>query len=803
MSSLPILSLTVSDFRRLQGTRVLPFDAPIVLIHGPNGTGKTSVLAALELALTGEVRSMLRHDDRYIAHLPFLGQPYATVRVDVAEELQSEAAGQVLTVGGSRVDGQPAFASAAAKFYSERCYLDQASLGRLLELYQTRVGKEESALARFVNELLGLEKLDALREGLSAASDLRLLKKLAVGLDEAAVRAKSAESSVKEQASILEESRKEIRDSRGGLLEALAGVITVDVASSNEELIELSRSAPDQNEAHVAAEAAATLHQELLALSGRIAAMSARPSAQRIEDTRAAAESAVVEQARWQIDEGQVVARWDADARVLGLATGSDPSRALEKAVESAAQELTAAAGVAAQIDAALVELELHRRNLETTEARIAEANMHSSSLVEGLTALRSTTASTSNCPVCDRDFTEISEHSLLAHIDKKIEEFTSHGQLLIRLRSEREQAAAEVTQGQSLVGRLESQKLSTDMLAQLEERRARLLELANRADAVAAARRRGSEIADRALLLKNAVEDMEAVSSEEVDVRSQIEEYAKLLGTEAVREPVDLNAQCQLLIESARSELATQQDLGRRYRATQDASSRLAEAMSREAHAIQAVANALSESNEWSARHEEGRRRQGVAREVHDAATKARTAIVQRVFTESLNEVWRRVFTRLAPNENFVPRFGIPTATKAALEINLETAHRSGESSGPPQMMLSAGNLNTAALSLFLALHLAVEPLVPCLVFDDPVQAMDEVHVAQFAALIRTLAKQNDRQVVIAVHERELFEYLSLELSPAFEGDQLITIELGDRAADEDQGVTRHIWKPDTALAG
>lgn len=45
------------------------------------------------------------------------------------------------------------------------------------------------------------------------------------------------------------------------------------------------------------------------------------------------------------------------------------------------------------------------------------------------------------------------------------------------------------------------------------------------------------------------------------------------------------------------------------------------------------------------------------------------------------------------------------------------------------PQMMLSAGNLNTAALSLFLALHLAVQPVVPCLVFDDPVQAMDEVH--------------------------------------------------------------------------
>lgn len=116
--------------------------------------------------------------------------------------------------------------------------------------------------------------------------------------------------------------------------------------------------------------------------------------------------------------------------------------------------------------------------------------------------------------------------------------------------------------------------------------------------------------------------------------------------------------------------------------------------------------------------------------------------------------------------------------------------------------MMLSAGNLNTAALSLFIALHLAVEPVVPCLVFDDPVQSMDEVHVAQFAGLIRILSKNHNRQVIVAVHERELFEYLTLELSPAYEGDALITIELGDRSDDEDGGVTRLHWSPDPALA-
>ena len=55
----------------------------------------------------------------------------------------------------------------------------------------------------------------------------------------------------------------------------------------------------------------------------------------------------------------------------------------------------------------------------------------------------------------------------------------------------------------------------------------------------------------------------------------------------------------------------------------------------------------------------------------------------------------------------------------------------------------------------------------------------MDDVHIAQFAASLRTLAKAMGRQIVIAVHERALFDYLALELSPAFPDEGLITIEV------------------------
>jgi exonuclease SbcC len=79
----------------------------------------------------------------------------------------------------------------------------------------------------------------------------------------------------------------------------------------------------------------------------------------------------------------------------------------------------------------------------------------------------------------------------------------------------------------------------------------------------------------------------------------------------------------------------------------------------------------------------------------------------------------------------------------------------------------------------------------------------MDEVHIAQFAALLRTLSRQHERQVIIAVHEKALFDYLALELSPAFPTDRLITIELG--RGPDGKTVFEYeplVWQPDPAIA-
>jgi len=89
-------------------------------------------------------------------------------------------------------------------------------------------------------------------------------------------------------------------------------------------------------------------------------------------------------------------------------------------------------------------------------------------------------------------------------------------------------------------------------------------------------------------------------------------------------------------------------------------------------------------------------------AKKVSETAEKVRSDGHEGVNT-FLNKVRRDLFIRLAPSEQFVPAFRLPIENSGKVEAVLETLHRSGKVSGSPGAMLSQGNLNTAALTLFL----------------------------------------------------------------------------------------------------
>jgi exonuclease SbcC len=801
VTDVPLRRISISDFRRLEGNRILPLDASIVLLHGPNGTGKTSVLSALELALTGEIRGMRRHDPRYTAHLPYHGQEFATLRVEVCERLARHREPERMTVGGNRIEGGPALEPEAAQFYAERCYLDQVSLGQLLDLYQYREGKNESALARFVNELLGLEQLDALRFGLADANDFRRLKKLSEPLADAETEARQAGTDLSQATKELKSTRDDLTRIREGLVEAM-GALGYSVSNSDgpglvrnvANLLRASQPTDDHS-------AALDLRRTLSALGGRIEGLSARPSVKRLDEAKAATVTASAELGRWRENHEPAIEAWRADAANLEVPLSGDGVVAIRDALQRIDRRIGRQNGLVVEMTRVEAQLAERRTTLAELQAQLADAQERAGSMVEGLAALREH-SSNNVCPVCDRAFGEVSSTHLTAHIDLKIAELTTQGAQLRDFRQQRDTVAAELQRDEQLLEQIREQLLTAAQIEAVTSRRAALASLQMRLHELQPAIDTGVELQSRVRHAEAELEELEGVAREARVVRSKLEKIAEDLDTPAPDPDRPLQDAWRRLADIADERVARAEVLQAAYTAASEHLGQMLRCSERVEELKDTVAQAAERQSIWAARVKEAKRRQGIARAVHDAASQARATIVQRVFTESLNEVWRSVFSRLAPREPFVPAFGIPTASKTALELTLETVHTSGETGGSPQMMLSAGNLNTAALSLFIALHLAVEPLVPCLVFDDPVQSMDEVHIAQFAGLMRVLSKHHKRQVIIAVHERELFQYLALELSPAFEGDELITIELGARSEADDRGINRRTWAPDPAIA-
>lgn len=171
-------AITLTNFRSVRGTISLPLEAPVVLIHGPNGAGKTSVLCAIELALTGNIPELKRADPEYAKYLVHRGAARAVVEISRRGENDDHLVGENQIAEG-KFETSGLLKARTARFFSERCYLAQATLGRLLEIYQnTDSRSSESALTRFVRELLGIDQLDALVEGLHAAGDVRRLRRL-------------------------------------------------------------------------------------------------------------------------------------------------------------------------------------------------------------------------------------------------------------------------------------------------------------------------------------------------------------------------------------------------------------------------------------------------------------------------------------------------------------------------------------------------------------------------------------------------------------------------------------------------
>lgn len=804
-----IASLTATDFRSLRGTVTVPMDSPVVLIHGRNGAGKTSLLTAMELGLTGNLASLSRLDPQLRDHLVHkeAASKKASVSIGVRGLGVGFPAGH-FEIQGHKFTGKPALDPYLTRHFSERCYLSQSTLTRLLEFYEDKA-VNGTALTRFVKELLGLDALDALINGLHDSGDVRRLRGHSVSfwdmreqlpnLDDDLSRLARELATSDGQATQLTQATRDRLTPHWPEVASFTAQAMLDLLKEQSQEPELQRVTQVRRELN-----------DTLSQSQSLGSAVAADQRAAIETAAGAADAAL---RGWLDTSGKrLMELFD---RLAGYFSDlpspiqNRPEYARAYAHRTVSTEVARCQQIQARDQAAQEQvstLQADRQGLTTRlgeiDKQIAQHSREAGQLAQTLSALVPH-VHTEECPVCSRDFGEVSSSPLLGHLTARIASLTQSAGLLSALSQERAATVNAVAARDREIGSAQAQLLTVEARAEYGQRLASLGESLDVLAALEAEARAGEALFAQAANAAQTLASARARDQQSAAIRDSAGRYATVLSMDPIGASEPLQAALQRFLTEVGAQL---ERLTAKESARRDGEAALRELLlmqqNTEAIKVRQAERSTVRRSLYAAK-EAGERAMAQARELLKIAQVERSRVVGQVFNDSLNAAWRDLFIRLAPEEPFIPAFALPQATRGDIEARLETLYRDGSKGGNPRAMLSAGNLNTAALTLFLALHLSVKPQLPWLIIDDPVQSMDEVHISQLAALLRTLSKQHGRQVIIAVHEKPLFDYLCLELSPAFEGDRLITVELGRTASgDSIANTVVRDWKQDLAIA-
>ena len=804
-----IVSLTATDFRSLRGTVTIPMDSPVVLIHGRNGAGKTSLLTAMEVGLTGNLASLSRLDPQLREHLVHKEAVSKKASVSIGVHgLGVEFPAGHFDIHDHKFTGRAALDPILTRHFSERCYLAQSTLARLLELYEDK-SANGTALTRFVKELLGLDALDALIDGLYDAGDVRRLRGHAETFWDMREQLPSLDDELSRLANELAAAEGQATQLTQSALERLTPhwpeIASLSVQPMLELLKEQSQEPELQRLTQLRRELNDTVSQSQLAVSAMV---SDRRDA--IETAAGAADAAL---RGWLDTSGkrmtELFDKLGGYFSDLPSPIQNQPEYARAYAYRAVSNEVVRCQQIQAKDQTAQKQVSTllaDRKGLATRMAdidkQIVQHSGEAGQLAQALSALVPH-VHTDECPVCSRDFGEVSSSPLLGHLTAQISSLTQSAGLLSALSQERTNTVSAVAARDREIGVAQAQVLTAEARTEYVQRLAALEQVLQDLASLEGQAKAGEILFGQAANAAQALVSARAVDQQSAAIRDAAGRYARLLAVDPIGVSEPLQAALQRFLAEV---IARLEQLSAKESARRDGEVALRELLLKQQNIEAIKARQMERRTARRGLHaakQAGERMMEQARDLLKLAQIERSRVVGQVFNDSLNASWRDLFVRLAPDEPFIPAFALPQATKGDVEARLETYYRDGRKGGNPRAMLSAGNLNTAALTLFLSLHLSVKPQLPWLIIDDPVQSMDEVHISQFAALLRTLSKQHGRQVIIAVHEKPLFDYLCLELSPAFEGDRLITVELG--RAPNGESVANTVvrdWKQDLAIA-
>lgn len=798
-------SLDIQNFRSIRGNIHVPLDANVVLVHGENGAGKTSLLSAIELALTGKVQSLEHADPRYEQQLLHRTAASGGVSLQTVFENAEYSFNAALLPSGAK--SLSALDINQATFFRERAFLPQSLLGQLLQIYQNAGSNASSPLAKFVAKLLGLDRLDALESGLKVLNELRNTRKVVDGWGPTENEKARVERLIIDQ----KEYQAEIKDKCKAALDVIQScciALQIDVQVSEISLFEIESILSEKDDV-VAFAVLSDQQRKLASIRREIeGAQKTAPPAIPI-----AADANLTKEALDRWDErfgGRVKAlRQNAEELLPNTSLPSSPdhfSEAVLPGLVTARDQLVKRTEQAradiVRYAAAKEELSVHTKQCLIIDEELSRLSNNAGSLAVALAELTSF-ISDEICPVCDRDFSELGKEPLGDHVHSKVKILSASAERLLVLGRARSEAQVSIERLEREIEAVEARKLDDKRLAELDRRLASFENAIKEVEALVEILREGGRLRAADVAARRAATAAEARNMSLAAANDTLTDFIFSIDLNSLEDDEPFNiAAPRVEATLAQRAIDLEQRLALRRQGIEQITIirslliRISEGEAR----LNSDVDLLKRIDAALAR---GQRLRVQGNAIRTAVDHVRSSIIRREFNDRLNRLWRDLFVRLAPGEPFVPAFRIPEASTQKLEPKLITTHRDGGLlGGAPGAMLSAGNLNTAALTLFIALHLSVPRELPWLILDDPVQSMDEVHVAQFAALLRTLSKEHGRQIVIAVHDRQLFEYLKLELSPAFPEDSLLTLELSrGQYADSLCVHQRYSYKQERAL--
>lgn len=806
MSDLILRSLDISNFRSIRGQIHAPLDAKVVLLHGENGAGKTSLLSAIELALTGKVQSLERADPGYEKQLLHRSATEGSVLLKAQAGTLEQSFKAMLS--GTGPQSITALDEQRAAFFRERAFLPQALLGQLLQIYQDAGSDAASPLAQFVSTLLGLDRLDALEAGLKPLADVRNVRKIVDGWSVAENDKSRLEQLLSDQRKVREELNALLRSTLSKLA-TLCSALQLSVEVREETLDDVAAALLEKNDTDALARS--TDQQRRLASIRREIDAAQSANLSRTVATPPNSEDAREAFASWETKYGTRVStvRGRVEAFLPDISLPSDLEQFAQAALtrmrteqKQMSDRLTQARADIARHTLAQDERDVALRQRETIDQEVARLPSSAGSLGAALAELTSFIAS-DVCPVCDRDFRDLGEGSLSDHVHGKVRTLSASAERLLTLGRTRSEVQVTVEGLEREIEAIAARRLDEEALADLDRRAASAEAIIVEIESLLDPLREGGQLRAADVAVRRAVSEAQSRNIALAAARDTLTEFAHSIGAPTLYEGESFEAAAVRLDALLASEARRLEQRFSIRRESADYLATIRSAITRRQEADERISAHLVswQHTDQALARAQVLRDQGNT--IRNAVDKVRSAIIRREFNDRLNRVWRDLFVRLAPEEPFVPAFRIPESSTQKLQPKLITEHRDGgEAGGTPGAMLSAGNLNTAALTLFTALHLSVPTELPWMILDDPVQSMDDVHIAHFAALLRTLSKEHGRQVMIAVHDRQLFEYLKLELSPAFPEDSLLTLELSRGPRRDSVCISKRFsFKEETAL--